>query len=576
MESIVRIGVCRILIDNVVAMRPLVFLIIFFVAGVFNLDAKKNVQNESDFFYALSAFDYYTDRGRYDSLLLITGKFYDKSNDNRLSSYAGLYRMQAFLSMSEFDSAKVIMDNLDSLNESSDMPAEWKMMFYNMKGIYHMKYGMDYPESIDCFNSALSYSKSLNDDYNSCVFLCNIVNVYNLREDSAGISYAEEAYGLASRLNDEYLICFSSVPYAAMLIHNDRYDEAYKCLNKASELAEKNNFVNIKSGIYLICGNINFFFKSDYHKAMDYYRKTMDYIEYSDCSTYIRLCYSYGALLYSIGNYTDAGVILRKGLELTEKYGSLEYKAFISQILSSVYEAVGKSDSALVFYKIYNRINDSIFNLKKEQDFNQMNFKYERAVYEKELKESRILVMTVVFIAVLIVLTSTYLFVLYRRRNRMNRSLIERYERVSDMMEGSRSVQETNMLIGQKSGEDGVCDDELSKEKELFDKVYKLVVFGKFYLRNDISLDLIAENLNTNRSYVSKVINKFTGMNFFNYINMLRVKEATRILSDKNDDTPLKMLYCQLGYNSVSAFYRAFQKETGFSPSKYRSNIRKS
>lgn len=51
--------------------------------------------------------------------------------------------------------------------------------------------------------------------------------------------------------------------------------------------------------------------------------------------------------------------------------------------------------------------------------------------------------------------------------------------------------------------------------------------------------------------------------------------EATKILSDISYDAPLRSLAEELGYNSQSAFYRAFQKEIGCSPSRYREEVLK-
>ena len=114
-----------------------------------------------------------------------------------------------------------------------------------------------------------------------------------------------------------------------------------------------------------------------------------------------------------------------------------------------------------------------------------------------------------------------------------------------------------------------------AKEKDLFYRIEDLMVNKKLYRASDISLEKICDILGTNRVYVSRAINKYAKASFYNYINSLRIDDAARILSDPEDDTPLKMLYADLGYNSASAFYRAFQKETGVPPSKFREQIRK-
>lgn len=65
------------------------------------------------------------------------------------------------------------------------------------------------------------------------------------------------------------------------------------------------------------------------------------------------------------------------------------------------------------------------------------------------------------------------------------------------------------------------------------------------------------------------------GAGFFAYVNARRVEETCRQLADPaNDDrTVLDVLYAS-GFNSKSAFHRAFRKATGEAPSAYRRRVR--
>lgn len=86
-------------------------------------------------------------------------------------------------------------------------------------------------------------------------------------------------------------------------------------------------------------------------------------------------------------------------------------------------------------------------------------------------------------------------------------------------------------------------------------------------------LKRLAELLDTNRTYVSKAVNKYSGMSFSSYLNMYRINEATAVISDPSRNVLLKQLADDLGYNSVTVFSKAFQKETGLTPSRYRKEI---
>lgn len=82
-----------------------------------------------------------------------------------------------------------------------------------------------------------------------------------------------------------------------------------------------------------------------------------------------------------------------------------------------------------------------------------------------------------------------------------------------------------------------------------------------------------ADMLGTNRTYLSQVINEQTNKNFTQYINEYRIYEAVRILSDPQNTQPLKALSVELGFNSMTTFYKLFQQQTGMTPAQYRKQV---
>jgi AraC-like DNA-binding protein len=60
------------------------------------------------------------------------------------------------------------------------------------------------------------------------------------------------------------------------------------------------------------------------------------------------------------------------------------------------------------------------------------------------------------------------------------------------------------------------------------------------------------------------------GVNFYDYINTLRIEEFKRLISipDNQKFTFMALAY-DCGFNSKSAFNRFFKKSTGLSPSAY-------
>ena len=62
-------------------------------------------------------------------------------------------------------------------------------------------------------------------------------------------------------------------------------------------------------------------------------------------------------------------------------------------------------------------------------------------------------------------------------------------------------------------------------------------------------------------------------MTFPYYVNSFRINEAVRILSNPEDNTPIKAIAGNLGYNNLTTFYRLFEAAKGMPPSKYRETV---
>ena len=93
----------------------------------------------------------------------------------------------------------------------------------------------------------------------------------------------------------------------------------------------------------------------------------------------------------------------------------------------------------------------------------------------------------------------------------------------------------------------------------------------KNYLNPQLSLELTADHLQINKSYLSRIINSEMEVSFSDYINRLRVKEAETYLTlAEYQDYTLSTIGLEAGFNSKSVFNTCFKKYTGFTPSEYR------
>ena len=115
-----------------------------------------------------------------------------------------------------------------------------------------------------------------------------------------------------------------------------------------------------------------------------------------------------------------------------------------------------------------------------------------------------------------------------------------------------------------------------SKQIELFENFENYMKNEKAYLKNDISINYISHQLNTNRTYLSNAINACLKKSFIAYINELRIKEAVnRITLGQYKEMTIEGIAIEVGFNNRVSFNTAFKKYTGVLPSYFLSEISK-
>lgn len=91
------------------------------------------------------------------------------------------------------------------------------------------------------------------------------------------------------------------------------------------------------------------------------------------------------------------------------------------------------------------------------------------------------------------------------------------------------------------------------------------------FLNSDINLNQLATLWNTNRSYLSTLINQYKGKSFTDYVNQLRIDYLLKNFEENPQWKKYKIAHLSelLGFSSSRSFSNAFLKATGISPSFY-------
>ncbi len=95
---------------------------------------------------------------------------------------------------------------------------------------------------------------------------------------------------------------------------------------------------------------------------------------------------------------------------------------------------------------------------------------------------------------------------------------------------------------------------------------------NKMYRDENITLGSLSEALSITHHQLSQLLNEKFKMNFSTFINGYRIRDAKRMIIEEPESSIISVAYV-VGFNSKTAFYRAFDKATGMTPQKYRDEI---
>lgn len=548
----------------------------------------KNDTNTVSYYFPI--WQYYTQKGDYYNLQKLMLPLYYRSKktnyeDGIICSAANL--AQIYLLYGKSDSARLFLDELmwhDIYNP------ELQTLANSIEAAYAIYHEQNYTHALKCYMESIEIHKKYNRYRSIVINLCNITTIYAYRSDPLGYKYAKEAIDLCHQHNLEpNFESISLISLADMLIINQNFDEAFKAIEAAEVMIEDNKFNHLKSIAYLTHAKL-FIILGSRHDAEIFQTKAEKYLDEAQIDQKINYFYNCALLYTKFFNKKKALKNYYEALRLSYQFKHVEYRENILKGISDIYHRAGDKDLSYAYMRRYNLFKDSILNTQKERDFNNYQLLLQKAEQEKLLQSKEIdllkanrrsLILLSAFVIFAIIITFVLIYII--NKNRTYAQLVKIHQK--NLYKSNPEFVNDNILLSEN--EDPIPHDAPSEataqhdeniddtdiNKDIFDRIEDLMKTDKLYTDKELTLEKVANRLNTNRSYVSRAINKYSGQGFFNYINTYRINEATRILSES--DIPLKQLCDDVGFLSTSTFYRAFQKETGCSPSRYRSELLK-
>lgn len=502
--------------------------------------------------------DRLTVNGEWDSLFSITMPLvYGAQTDTVSKVCASLYNAQYWLYRESLDSVAHYLDivqrNLDSIDGLG-----MEGMYYVLEGMYRMKSEWDFPGMVELLLKSYDVYKELGEVSNMAYPLINIVNFYYMRSDVRGLDYAREVYALVRDNSlSPYYQGVASMIMAEMLSLSDSPGDAWPYLRTADSLIRSEEYEPYYSIIDLLKADMSLLDR-DSTAADSLYAVALEREAVTEPVVISLICLHYGRFCEDRGMNGKAAELYRKGLAISDRYANMELRNELQLHLADVSYELGDMKGSLSNY----RASHLGQVRSQEWELNDLRMSYQEVLHKQEVQakeldlvKSRRLILVVVFVLIIVAVVSVFFIVLFRRQRRLNRTLVDQYRSYMQRTQQKQTAEEA--------------------DRHLWEKVERLMNVDKLYLRKDLTLESMAQELATNRTYLSKAVNAFSGGNFSSYVDRLRIREAVGIIEARGGAVDLKELGPAVGYSSVTAFYRAFSKETGLSPGKYREEIQR-
>jgi len=256
------------------------------------------------------------------------------------------------------------------------------------------------------------------------------------------LTYLKKSISLSLQTFDTPIIYYGYNNLGNTFIELHQYDSALHYMYKCEAVAIEKNDSSVLSKVYNNMGLV-LLYKNQAQQALPYLNKALSLRQhFSDNPLLTDIYTNLGRAHLSLKNYQEALNFLKRAQTDFPREHEYEAQKSLYLYLSKTYEALSQYDSALVYYKKYDNVKDSLFNINQRKITQELETQYQTEKKEKELLISReqnkrnvlwiggISVISLMLIAALIAST-----MVYRRKQRDQQALLQQKEQILQQRE---------------------------------------------------------------------------------------------------------------------------------------------
>ena len=470
----------------------------------------------------------------------------------------------------------ILISYKDSLEIANTLEKNENIAFYNLviSKIYY-KLG-SYNSSIDYSKIALTKYKEEKDTTYILLSLFNMGAIYGeITEKKIALEYFLEIEEIAMQNKDSNALAYNYVNLA-MFYSTSNMELSLSYIDKAQKYIKNKN--DTRFMFYSLNSKANIYYKQKkYLNAKEIFLKTFRMIDEKHFQ-YPNICTNLGQMYENLGMLDSSLYYNRLALDVDADSYNLKDLALVYYNLANAFVQKNETDSTKIYLDLYKRFNDSIIINKRIELVSKLKVIHETDKLVNNIKEqkleieksnTRIMNMAIALFLFGIIII---IFVIYYRKLQISyKNIVKESVQAIKMEEQIASLE--NELNIEKEVSVKKEDINIENSDEIFNEILRLLEHEKLFTDEDFDVNKLADVLNTNRTYISKIINAKTNDSFVKFVNSYRIKEAKRMLVDEsNNNLTLNAIGKMSGFKSSATFYRVFKSETGVTPSFFIKN----
>jgi len=320
---------------------------------------------------------------------------------------------------------------------------------YNNLGALYRNRG-DLTTSLEYYQKSLEYREKMNDRFGIGMTYNNIGNVHFYQGNmNLSLEYYLKSLDIRKEFKDKMGMagCFNNI--GSVYAEKQDFSEALGYFTQATEIYEE---FNDKLGIahsYKQIGNI-YIKLNEYSKALNYFNRALIIDE--ELGDKIGIATSLVNISHAnnhVGNYQEAINKAKQAYKIAEQVGAMLERKDASEQLSFAYEKLYDFKNSLSYQKEYLRFKDSIYNIDKIKELEQIENLYklknkqleiEKLESENQLQTLKLKNMRNFQVLSLIIIVAAISFIIFllkirQRLQKKNATIFEQNEEISSQKE---------------------------------------------------------------------------------------------------------------------------------------------